>query len=43
MMISYFGKAVEVESAELVYDGESEETNLRFELDDASISTKSIS
>ncbi len=40
MMISYFGKAVEVESAELVYDGESEETNLRFELDDASISTK---
>ncbi len=40
MMISYFGKAVEVESAEFLYDGESDETNLRFELDAASASTK---
>ena len=37
---SYFGKAVEAESAEFVYDGESENTNLRFELGEASISTR---
>jgi flagellar basal-body rod modification protein FlgD len=40
MMVSYFGKAVEAESAELVYDGKSEKTNLRFELAGASTTTK---